>query len=225
MGDTVKMTQKSKRWLWLIWGMCILIAFIRGRVAGIAGADFIDEFMQALGGGTALYLFPFLLLLIPIKLFKFFQYNSVPHLLTLAILCLLLGLMTIGGSLYNLKNSSAFSSYEDEEKLSTQQAPVSYGYKFGEGEYTVTFPSEPEIKEMMVYFGNLSYKGKHAELKLSGEALVRAEYFNLPQADVMLIDREYAYEAMRKYAEHNGIERTEITFDQNETDKICYLRG
>ncbi len=76
MAETVKVekaTQNSKGWLWLIWGMCILLSFIRGRVAGVVGTDFIDEFMQALGGGTALYLFPFLLLLIPTKLLKFFK--------------------------------------------------------------------------------------------------------------------------------------------------------
>ena len=55
--------------------------------------------------------------------------------------------------------------------------------------------------------------------------LIDTEYFNLPSADAMSIDREYAYEAMRKYAEYNGLERLEITFDQSEMGKVCYLRG
>lgn len=220
-----KTTQKNGRWLLLIWAFCIVLAFIRGRIVGSAGFDLVYELAQAMGGGTFIYLLPFVFLLIPTKLFKLFQYKSKIHLIVLTILCILLWGLSIQGALYNLRNTSAISSSNSEGETSVKKSHSSSDYIFGGDEYTVVFPSKPEIKEITASFGGTSYEGTQAELQLSSGGILRAEYSKIPASDAMLMDKEYTYEAMRKYAEYSGFERTEMTFTQDNSHKLCYLRG
>lgn len=77
--------QRNTGWLLAIWAMCVLLAFINGRVVGVIGSGLTlgDELAQALGSGIVIYFVPFLFLLIPIRLYKSWKYKSTAHLLVL----------------------------------------------------------------------------------------------------------------------------------------------
>jgi hypothetical protein len=66
--DNVEQAQEPKQrntgWLLAIWVMCVLLAFIKGRVVGVIGSGLTlgDELAQAVGGGMVIYFVPFLFL-------------------------------------------------------------------------------------------------------------------------------------------------------------------